>query len=64
VRELETEATEVNTLKQQVCELDAQLAANCNVQEVALATTAGMVYRKSRAKICTPFSIDFVSHYT
>jgi len=27
VRELETEAKEVNTLKQQVCELDAQLAA-------------------------------------
>jgi len=35
VRELETEEKEVNTLKQQVCELDAQLAAKCNAQEVA-----------------------------
>jgi len=35
VRELETEAKEVNTLKQQVCELDAQLAAKYNAQEVA-----------------------------
>jgi len=35
VRELETEAKEVNTLKQQVCELDAQLSAKCNAQEVA-----------------------------
>jgi len=35
VRELETEAKEVNTLKQQIFELDAQLAAKCNAQEVA-----------------------------
>jgi len=35
VLELETEAKEVNILKQQVCELDDQLAANCNAQEVA-----------------------------
>jgi len=35
VQELETEAKEVSALKQQVCELDAQLAAKCNAQEVA-----------------------------
>jgi len=51
VRELETEPKEVNTLKQQVCELDAQQAAKCNAQEVADVACNISYNRKSRAKI-------------
>jgi len=58
VRELKTKAKEVNTLKQQVCVqslffwmLNWQQSAMHRRSRMLHATCAGMVYRKSRAKI-------------
>jgi len=67
VRELEAEGNKVvNTLKQQVCELDAKQAANGNAQEVAdvACNLRWHGVPQVEGENLNTFSIAFVSHYT